>query len=41
LRDDHRPKALQCGDLPVNVQHLRFEKRRAITGDDRRWVRHA
>ena len=36
LRDDHRPKPLQRGYLPVNVQHLRLEKRRAIAGDDRR-----
>ena len=36
LRNDHRPKALQRGDLPVDVQHLRLEKRRAIAGDDRR-----
>ena len=36
LRDDHRPKPLERGDLPVDVQHLRLEKRRAITGDDRR-----
>ena len=36
LRDDHGPKALQRRDLPVNVLHLRLEKRRAITGDDRR-----
>ena len=35
LRDDEGPHALERGDLPVDVQHLRFEKRRAITGDDR------
>ncbi len=36
LGDDHRPKPLQRGYLPVNVQHLRLEKRRAVAGDDRR-----
>ena len=36
LRDHDRPKSLQRSDLPVDVQHLRLEKRRAIAGDDRR-----
>ena len=34
LRDHDRPDALERGDLPVDVQHLRLEKRRAIRGDD-------
>ena len=35
LRDDDRPASLQGSDLPIDVQHLRFKKRRAITSDDR------
>src|ERR1043166_1004832 len=34
LRDDKRLDALQRSDLPVDVEHLRLEERRAITGDD-------
>src|SRR5438067_6994800 len=33
--DDYRGNALKRRDLPVDVQHLRFQKRRAIAGDDR------
>ena len=35
LSDDNRGDALERADLPVDVPHLRFQKRRAITGDDR------
>ncbi|PYL75328.1 MAG: hypothetical protein DMF26_08500 [Verrucomicrobia bacterium] len=35
LRDHHRRASFQTGDLPVDMQHLRFEKRRAITSDNR------
>ena len=35
LGDDDRKNALERDDLPVDVQHLRFQKRRAIAGDDR------
>jgi hypothetical protein len=35
LRNHHRLASLQGGYLPVDMQHLRFQKRRAITGDDR------
>src|SRR5437588_9319337 len=35
LRDHHRNTSLQACDLPINMQHLRFEKCRAITSDDR------
>jgi hypothetical protein len=35
LRNDHRSASFQTGDLPVDMQHLRFEKRRAITSDNR------
>src|ERR671918_3250185 len=35
LSDDNRRDALDCRDLPVDMPHLRFEKRRAITGDNR------
>ena len=39
--DHHRPEAFQRSELPVDVQHLRLQERRAITGDDwRRLVRH-
>ena len=42
LRDYDRTETLQRGDLPVDVQHLRLEKRRAIAGDNRRRaLRHA
>ena len=34
LGDDDGNASFQCGDLPVDVQHLRFQKGRAITGDD-------
>jgi hypothetical protein len=33
LRDDYWRALFQCGDLPVDVEHLRFQKRRAVTGD--------
>ncbi len=33
--DDHGAEPLERRDLPVDVKHLRLEKRRAITGDDR------
>ena len=35
LRDDDWSESLERGDLPVDVKHLRLEKGRAITGDDR------
>src|SRR5437868_11612706 len=35
LRDHERLNALERSDLPVDVQHLRLEKSRAITGDYR------
>src|SRR4030095_10418279 len=34
LRDHDRPASLQGSYLPVDVQHLRFKKRRAIRCDD-------
>ena len=39
LRDDCRGDALECRYLPVDVPHLRFQKRRAITGDDRAGIK--
>jgi len=39
LSDDNRRDALERDYLPVDVQHLRFQKRRAITGDDRVGIR--
>ena len=36
LRDDNGTHALESDDLPVNVLHLRFKKRRAIGCDDGR-----
>ena len=38
LRDHDWVKAAEAGYLPVDVQHLRLEKRRAIKGGDRLWV---
>ena len=38
LCDYHRSKSFQAGDLTVDMQHLRFEKRRAITSDNRAYV---
>src|SRR5207245_2314485 len=35
LRNHHRNASFQRGDLPIDMQHLRFQKRRAITGDSR------
>src|SRR5207249_3974138 len=35
LRNHHRGASFQTDDLPVDMQHLRFEKRRAITRDNR------
>src|SRR5215831_10616236 len=35
LRNHHRIASFQTGDLPVDMQHLRFEKCRAITSDNR------
>jgi hypothetical protein len=35
LRDHDRNASFQGGDLPVDMQHLGLEKRRAITSDDR------
>src|SRR5262249_19136417 len=35
LRNHHRSASFQTGDLPVDMQHLRFEKRCAITSDNR------
>src|ERR1051326_1651430 len=34
LRNDDRLNTMESGDLPVNVQHLRFKKRRAVKCDD-------
>src|SRR5215217_1924991 len=38
LSDHHWSAPRQTGDLPVNMQHLRFEKCRAITSDNRAYV---
>src|SRR5215212_9777303 len=38
LRNDDWSASFQTGDLPVDMQHLRFEKCRAITSDDRACV---
>ena len=38
LRDDDWLNPAKSGDLPVDVQHLRLEKRRAIKGGDRLWI---
>src|SRR5947209_19481396 len=35
LRDNDRPNPMQAGDLPIDVQHLRLQKRRAIKRDNR------
>ena len=35
LRNHHRSAPFQTGDLPVDMQHLWFEKRRAITSNNR------
>ena len=40
LRDHDRTKPLQRRDLPVDVQHLRLEKCRAVTRCDRSLRRH-
>ena len=34
LRDYNRPNALEGGDLPVDVQHLRLQECRTIRCDD-------
>ena len=39
LRDDNWLDAPKSRDLPVDVQHLRLEKGRAVEGDDRLWIR--
>jgi hypothetical protein len=41
LRDYNWAEPLQPGDLPVDVQHLRLEKGRTITGNNRRSRGHA
>src|SRR4051794_15808569 len=38
LRNHHWSAPFQTGDLPIDMQHLRFEKRRAITSDNRACV---
>src|SRR5213596_683560 len=38
-RDDDGPDAAQAGQLPINVQHLGLEERRAIECDGGSWVR--
>ena len=35
LGEDNRPDPLQGSELPVDMQHLRFEKRRAVTSNNR------
>ena len=41
-RDHDLPEVLQCRELPVDVEHLRFQESRAVGGDNRaRIVRHA
>jgi hypothetical protein len=35
LRDHHWNASFQADYLPINMQHLRLQKRRAITSDDR------
>src|ERR1700736_4856553 len=39
LRDDNWLDPPKSRDLPINVQHLRLEKRRTVEGDDRFWIR--
>ena len=39
LRDHYRSASFQRCDLPVNMQHLRLEKRRAVTSDNRACIR--
>src|SRR5947207_3556071 len=39
LRDDNWLDPAKSGDLPVDVQHLRLEKSRAVKGGDRSWIR--
>ena len=39
LRDDDGTHAFERRDLPVDVEHLRFKKGRAIGRDDGRWLR--
>ncbi len=36
LCDDNRQNSLQRSDLPVDVEHLRFQKRRAVKCNDGR-----
>src|SRR5712691_10867637 len=38
LRDHHRTATFQTSYLPIDVQHLRFQERRAIAGDNRQRV---
>src|SRR6266581_4671041 len=38
LRNHYQSASFQTGDLPVDMQHLRFEKRGAITSDNRACV---
>src|SRR5436189_546544 len=38
LRDHHWTALFQTGDLPVDMQHLGFKKRRAITSNNRACV---
>src|SRR5713226_4519702 len=39
LPDDESLNSPKPGNLPVDVQHLRLEERRAIKGDDGSWIR--
>src|SRR5205807_5674923 len=39
LRNHHRNTSFQACKLPINMQHLWLEKCRAITSDDRAWIR--
>src|SRR5438270_13249339 len=39
LCDDDRFDPPQGGDLPIDVQHLRLKKGRAVKSDDRFWLR--
>jgi hypothetical protein len=38
LGDDVRPDPAERGNLPVDVEHLRFQEGRAIKRNDRPWI---
>ena len=39
LRDHDRVHTFERRDLPIDMQHFRFQKRRDVTSDNRAWVR--